>query len=82
MSKNNSEKPGEVVGEVVEMSKEPIRITMELFSDGSIELTGPFHQPVMFIGALEMAKQLVYNKTTAAKQPQNIVVPERFKGPM
>lgn len=81
MSKKNDDGPDEVVRDVVTMSKQPIKISMELFPDGRLEMTGPFHSPVMFLGVLEVAKNLVHKQTSGNKPPQSIVVP-KLKGMM
>ena len=75
MSKENSDKPEDVVSSVVETSKQSIKISMELFPDGRLELTGPYHSPVMFLGVLEIAKNLVHRHTAGNKPPKNIVIP-------
>ena len=80
VSKGNSDKSGEVAGEVVEMSKQSIKISMELFLDGRIELHGPYNSPVMFLGALEVGKQIVHKECFGDKTPKNIVIPV-LKGP-
>ncbi len=81
MSKENSDKPDEVARDVVTMSKQPIKISIELFPDGRLEMTGPFNSPAMFLGVLELAKNLVHTQTSRNKPPQNIVVP-KLKGMM
>ena len=76
MSKDNSDKEGIAAAAAVDMSKQPmITISMQLFPDGRLQLTGPYNNPPMFLGVLEIAKNLVHKQTSGEKPPQNIVIP-------
>ena len=45
--------------------KEAIRVTIDLFTDGSIQATGPMNDPVLYLGILELAKLQLGVKMTA-----------------
>lgn len=65
------------VKKVVQSSKKPIVITLELTSNGNLQISGPLTEPITMLGMLELGKQMVHDiqKKGGAQQPQQIVVP-------